>query len=151
MSYSVLHVKAVVAAFNQEKALVGGRGLLRDCTTGCGSMDRFTALVCTRSIISNHITRLAGHQCKHASSRGRGQGNCPSGVTAARVTPRHTNPGSGNHNERGFLHLISFDDDDKLSKSVEYFTFIYIVYKNICCIWKEGLFLDILRLAIKGK
>ena len=28
---SVLNVKAVVAAFNQEKALVGSKGLLRDC------------------------------------------------------------------------------------------------------------------------
>ena len=28
---SVLNVKALVAAFNQEKALVASRGLLRDC------------------------------------------------------------------------------------------------------------------------
>ena len=30
-------MKAVVAAFNQEKALVTSRGLLRDCTTGYGT------------------------------------------------------------------------------------------------------------------
>ena len=128
---SVLDVKALVGAFNQEKALVGGRGLLRDCTTGCGSMDRFTALVCTRSIISNHITRLAGHQYKHAASRGRGQGNCPSGVTAARVTPRHTNPGSGNHNERGLLHLMMMTNGQKVWNNL----LLFIPYiKNICCI-----------------
>ena len=33
---SVLNVKALVGAFNQEKALID-RGLLRDCTTGCGT------------------------------------------------------------------------------------------------------------------
>ena len=30
-------MKALVGAFNQEKALVGSRGLLRDCTNGCGT------------------------------------------------------------------------------------------------------------------
>ena len=42
---SVFNVKAVVAAFNQEKALVGegpSRGLLRDCTTS--PINRFAAL-----------------------------------------------------------------------------------------------------------
>ena len=36
VSNSVLNVKALVGAFNQEKALID-RGLLRDCTTGCGT------------------------------------------------------------------------------------------------------------------
>ena len=33
-------MKALVGAFNQEKALVG----VRDCTTGCEPMDRFATL-----------------------------------------------------------------------------------------------------------
>ena len=57
-------LKAVVAAFNQEKVLVGAFLLLRDCTTS--PINRFAALVYTlhRSTGRSASVRCSdGHHC----------------------------------------------------------------------------------------
>ena len=45
----VLNVKAIVGAFNQEKALVGACGILRDYEPSDGPSFEFEALVCPPS------------------------------------------------------------------------------------------------------
>ena len=53
---SVLNVKAVVAAFNQEKALVGAFSVITNLR-----MELFEALVCNNWIVGRHIARTMVH------------------------------------------------------------------------------------------
>ena len=56
MLTSVLNVKVVVAAFNQEKALVGAFSVIVQPVVE--PMDRFTALVWTQTDVIKHSTTI---------------------------------------------------------------------------------------------
>ena len=106
---------------------------LTDCIPPEGAV-----LVCvrTQSIISNHITRLTGQQYKHAASRGRaGEGELSEWCDGSQGGAANTNPGSGNHNERGFLHLMMMTNGQKCG-IICFYTVeikIFVVFEKKVC------------------
>ena len=84
-------MKAVVAAFNQEKALVGAFSVIVQPVVE--TMDRFTALVIIVDLLVSRVSASAG-PCSHLPAAGGGP------VTAGR---RHLAPRG--HGVRGLLAL----------------------------------------------